>query len=413
MNAKCYRTVFSAAHGVLVAVEESRRSTGKGRSAGSRAGRCSAGAILLAAGTLAAPGLHSQSITPDRSVPGPHPVVGVAANGTPVVQINAPSAAGVSSNAFTNYNVGGQGLVLNNSGQNSQTQIAGWIQGNPFLGNNAARVILNQVTSGNPSALAGPTEIAGNRANLVIANPTGITCSGCSFIQAPHVTLSTGTPNFDSLGNVSSLSVQQRQITINGQGLDAHGSQLDLLSRAMAINGAVWADRINAVAGANSVDYGTTTPTAIAGVGPAPQIAIDVGQLGSMYGNGATRLIGTERGVGVNIGGNLAALTGSLNVAANGDVTITPTGRVQSAADLGISAPNVTDQGAISSPGNVAVSGNTNNTGTLVAGANATVTGTQIANSGTIGAGIDANGMPRKPAALRSMRRTPCAIAAT
>ncbi|UNJ28232.1 hemagglutinin repeat-containing protein [Ralstonia solanacearum] len=393
MNAKCYRTVFNAARGMLVAVEESARSTGKGRGAGSRASRRRASVLMLtAAGALASPGLHGQSLTVDRGAPGPHPVVGVAANGTPVVNINAPSAAGVSANSFTHYNVGSAGVVLNNSGQNSQTQIAGWVQGNPFLGNNSARVILNQVTSGNPSTLAGPTEIAGNRANLIVANPAGIICSGCSFIQAPRVTLTTGTPNFDALGNLSSLSVQQGQITVNGAGLDARGAQLDLLSRAMAINGAVWAERLNAVAGANSVDYGSVAPTAIAGTGPAPQVAIDVGQLGSMFGGGATRLIGTERGLGVNIGGNLAALTGRLDLSANGDVTITPTGRVQSAADLAIAAPNVTNQGAISTPGNVSISGSTANTGSVVAGGNVAIAGPQITNTGTIGAGVDANG---------------------
>ncbi|WP_275760543.1 hemagglutinin repeat-containing protein [Ralstonia pseudosolanacearum] len=400
MNAKCYRTVFNAARGMLVAVEESARSTGKGRNSGGRASRWASALTLTAATALASPGLHSQSLTPDRSVPGPHPVVGVAANGTPVVNINAPSAGGVSSNSFTNYNVGQAGVVLNNSGQNSQTQIAGWVQGNPFLGNNSARVILNQVTSGNPSVLAGPTEIAGNQASLIVANPAGITCAGCSFIQAPRVTLTTGTPNFDALGNISSISVQQGQITVNGAGLDARGAQLDLLSRAMAINGQVWAERINAVAGANSVDYGSATPTAIAGVGPAPQVAIDVGQLGSMYGGGATRLIGTEAGLGVNIGGNLAALTGSLSLAANGDVTITPTGRMQSAADASVSAPNVNNQGVITGAGNVAVSGNTTNSGTLVAGANATVTGPQIANTGTIGAGVDGNGNLTQPGSV-------------
>ncbi|MGA4361995.1 filamentous hemagglutinin N-terminal domain-containing protein, partial [Ralstonia nicotianae] len=393
MNAKCYRTVFNAARGMLVAVEESARGTGKGRSAGSRAGRRRASALMLtAAGALASPGLHAQSLTVDRGASGPHPVVGVAANGTPVVSINAPSAAGVSSNAFTHYNVGQAGVVLNNSGQNSQTQIAGWVQGNPFLGNNSARVILNQVTSGNPSTLAGPTEIAGNRANLIIANPAGITCSGCSFIQAPRVTLTTGTPNFDALGNLSSLSVQQGQITVNGAGLDARGAQLDLLSRAMVINGAVWAERLNAVAGANRIDYGSVTPTAIAGTGPAPQVAIDVGQLGSMYGGGATRLIGTEQGLGVNIGGNLAALTGRLDLSANGDVTITPTGRVQSAANTVIAAPNVTNQGAISTPGTVSISGGTTNTGSVIAGGNVAIAGPQIVNAGTIGAGVDANG---------------------
>lgn len=389
MNAKCYRTVFNGMRGILVAVDESTN-TGKGRNSGSRTSRSTSALTLTTLAALAAPSLNAQSPTLDRSVPGSYPVVGVAANGAPVLNINAPSAGGVSSSSFTNYNVGQAGVVLNNSGQNSQTQIVGWVQGNPFLGNNAARVILSQVTSGNPSMLAGPTEIAGNQASLIVADPAGITCAGCSFIQAPRVTLlTTGTPNFDALANISSMSVQQGQITINGAGLDAHGAQLDLLSRAMAINGQVWGEHINAVAGANSVDYGSVTPNAIAGIGPAPQVAIDVGQLGSMYGGGATRLIGTEAGLGVNIGGNLAKLTGSLNLAANGDVTITPTGRVQSAADATLPAPNVNNQGVIPGAGYVSVSGSTTKSGTLGAGANATVSGPQIANTGTIGAGVN------------------------
>ncbi|MCK4120499.1 hypothetical protein HFK91_25280, partial [Ralstonia pseudosolanacearum] len=67
MNAKCYRTVFNAARGMLVAVEESARSTGKGRGAGSGASRRRASALTLtAAAALAAPGLNAQSLTPDR-----------------------------------------------------------------------------------------------------------------------------------------------------------------------------------------------------------------------------------------------------------------------------------------------------------------------------------------------------------
>ncbi len=388
MNAKCYRTVFNGMRGILVAVEESTN-TGKGRNSGSRTSRSTSALTLTTLAALAAPSLNAQSPTLDRSVPGSHPVVGVAANGAPVLNINAPSAGGVSSNSFTNYNVGPASVVLNNRGQNSQTQIVGWVQGNPFLGNNAARVILSQVTSGNPSTLAGPTEIAGNQASLIVADSAGITWAGCSFIQAPRVTLTTGTPNFDALANISSISVQQGQITIKGAGLDAHGAQLDLLSRAMAINGQVWGEHINAVAGADSVDYGSVTPNAIASIGLAPQVAIDVGQLGRMYGGGATRLIGTGAGLGVNIGGNLATLTGSLNLAANGDVTITPTGRVQSAADATLPAPNVNDQGVITGAGNVSVSGSTTKSGTLGAGANATVSGPQLANTGTIGAGVD------------------------
>ena len=104
----------------------------------------------------------------------------------------APNGAGVSHNRFTQYNVGTARVVLNNSGQANPTQVAGYVQGNPFLGNGNARTILNEVTAANPSRLLGMTEVAGNRANVILANPAGITCNGCGFINAPRVTLTTG-----------------------------------------------------------------------------------------------------------------------------------------------------------------------------------------------------------------------------
>ena len=72
-------------------------------------------------------------------------------------------------------------MVLNNSGGASQTQLAGQVAGNPMLGNQRATTILNQVTAPNPSQLMGTLEVAGNRANIIVANPAGITCNGCGF----------------------------------------------------------------------------------------------------------------------------------------------------------------------------------------------------------------------------------------
>ncbi|GAB3091462.1 hypothetical protein GCM10027287_36560 [Bordetella muralis] len=97
--------------------------------------------------------------------------------GVPVIQI-APPAAGVSNNKFTEFNVGPSGVILNNSGAASQTQLAGQIAGNPHLGRNPATTILNQVTARNPSQLRGLLEVAGSRANVIVANPAGITCDG-------------------------------------------------------------------------------------------------------------------------------------------------------------------------------------------------------------------------------------------
>ncbi|WP_260854145.1 filamentous hemagglutinin N-terminal domain-containing protein [Paraburkholderia sp. BCC1886] len=61
--------------------------------------------------------------------------------------------------------------MLNNSPVIVQTQQAGLINGNPNLGaGQAARVIVNQVSSRAASQINGQVEVAGQRAEVVIAN---------------------------------------------------------------------------------------------------------------------------------------------------------------------------------------------------------------------------------------------------
>src|ERR1700754_1408022 len=138
--------------------------------------------------------------------PTPHgPGVDHAPNGVPVVNIHAPSAAGVSHNTYQHFNVDRQGLVLNNSGHVLATQQGGYIAGNPNITGNGARIILNEVTSTSRSQLSGFTEVAGRRAEVIIANPNGITCNGCGFINTSRGTLTTGTPVFGASGNLDAL----------------------------------------------------------------------------------------------------------------------------------------------------------------------------------------------------------------
>lgn len=187
MNKHLYRLVFQAARGMLVAVPESAAGLGKGRQAGTRCRDAILSRFVpvfwfttLVAALMSAPAAaQTLPIQVDKTLPGPRPVVGVAANGVPVVNIAPPNRnGGTSVNNFIHYNVGPSGVVLNNAGGNSQTRLAGWVQGNMQLGNNRAGVIVNQVTAPNPSQLLGMQEIAGNPATLVIANPAGITCTG-------------------------------------------------------------------------------------------------------------------------------------------------------------------------------------------------------------------------------------------
>ncbi|QVQ28286.1 hemagglutinin repeat-containing protein [Achromobacter deleyi] len=275
-------------------------------------------------------------ISVDKSVSGQKPTVGVT-NGVPVINIAPPSAGGVSNNRYTQFNVGPSGVVLNNSGGASQTQLAGQVAGNVMLGNQRAATILNQVTAPNPSQLMGTLEVAGNRANVIVANPAGITCNGCGFLNADRATLTTGRPQVGPDGSIA-LDVAAGKIRVEGEGLNGTGaSQVDLIARTLEINAGVWADRLNVTAGAARVDYATGAVSAQAGEGPAPEVALDTAALGGMYAN-SIRLIGTEAGVGVNVGGNLVALTGDLQVSASGDVRIAPSAAVQAARDLRLAA---------------------------------------------------------------------------
>lgn len=113
---------------------------------------------------------------------GANATLGKAGNGVPIVNIAAPNGSGLSHNRFTDYNVAQQGLILNNSTERTQsTQIGGIIVGNGALNGRAAGIILNEVTGPRASQLKGYTEVAGKSANVIVANPHGITCNGCGL----------------------------------------------------------------------------------------------------------------------------------------------------------------------------------------------------------------------------------------
>ncbi|TAM08934.1 MAG: filamentous hemagglutinin N-terminal domain-containing protein [Rhodanobacter sp.] len=244
-----------------------------------------------------------------------------APNGVPVVDIAAPNGAGLSHNTYQQFNVGSNGLILNNSAGISNTQLAGYIGGNANLGiGQAASLILNEVTSTTPSQLNGAMEVAGRAAQVVVANPNGISCNGCGFINAPRGTLTTGRPLFAGDGSLSGLAVTGGTITIDGPGLPAATTdQVDLLARAVAINAGVWAHRLNVVTGPNRIDFTTLATQPLSPTGATPNVALDVSALGGMYAN-AIRLVGTEVGLGVNSRGEI--------IAGSGDLTLTSAGQV-------------------------------------------------------------------------------------
>lgn len=95
-------------------------------------------------------------IQADRSAPGQNrPQVLGTAGGVPQVNISTPNQAGLSHNKYTQFDVDQKGVILNNSRQNVQTQLGGWVEGNPNLVKGEARTILNEVNSSKPSQLKG------------------------------------------------------------------------------------------------------------------------------------------------------------------------------------------------------------------------------------------------------------------
>ena len=245
-----------------------------------------------------------------------------AANGVPVVNIASPNGAGISHNRFTDYNVGKEGLILNNAtGKLNPTQLGGLIQNNPNLkAGGEAKGIINEVTGGNRSLLQGYTEVAGKAANVMVANPYGITCDGCGFINTPHATLTTGRPVMNADGSLQALEVTEGSITINGAGLDGTRSDaVSIIARATEVNAALHAKDLTVTAGANRVTADGRV-SALKGEGDVPKVAVDTGALGGMYAR-RIHLTSTESGVGVNLG-NLYARDGDITLDASGRLTV-------------------------------------------------------------------------------------------
>ncbi|EJF75508.1 filamentous hemagglutinin family domain-containing protein, partial [Bartonella sp. DB5-6] len=256
------------------------------------------------------------------------PDIVAAPNGVPSIDIVTPNGKGLSHNKYYDFNIGNPGVILNNHAQEvGQSQLGGIMPGNPHLrSSGSAKVILNEVTSGNRSALHGPAEVFGRQADVIIANPNGIGCDGCGFINTPHATLTTGVPEIDGRGFLKGFEVRGGDITFGPQGANFFSGQgsvdiVDIVSRTVHFEGAVAGREIGVTAGTGHFDYASRQMKELTDITGKPEYAIDGSALGALQAD-RIKLVATEKGVGVRMRHDMAANTGQLRLSADGKISL-------------------------------------------------------------------------------------------
>ncbi len=270
-------------------------------------------------------------VVPDQGKLGPK--IEEARNGMTVVNINTPNDKGLSHNQYNAFNIDEKGLILNNANRPVNTELAGYIMGNPNLVGPTANTILNEVTGTSSTSMNGALEVAGNKAHVIVANPNGISINNGTFINASRATLTTGNPIINN-GSVTGYNVQQGVITVGEKGLNASKTaRTDMLAEAVKLNGKVWAQDTQVVTGKNAIavdSSGKVTNTSK--TGESNQIGLDVAAIGGMYAN-SMYLVGTNEGFGVNNQGVLSA---------QNKLTIDSTGKLQNTGTIAATDANIT-----------------------------------------------------------------------
>ena len=349
MNKRHYKVIFSRVLNQLVVVSELAKSQGKAQSENVSPEQEKTGlfsstlslnpihfSLMLALGfVFLSPSVHAEdmAIRADKSAPGnQQPTVLQTGNGLPQVNIQTPSAGGVSRNQYSQFDVAEKGAVLNNARKAAQTQMAGWVQGNPNLARGEAKVILNEVNSANPSRLKGYVEVAGKKADVVIANPSGIQCDGCGVINAGRTTLTTGKAEVEN-GELKGYRVKGGKVTVGQKGMDnSQSDYTDIIAEKAEIKGGVWSKKgIKVTTGKNNVDRTNDSVVYVGDKntdntdrtsdtqGENQSYSVDVSQLGGMYAE-KIHLVDNGQGLGVRNAGHIGASAGSVKIDSQGKI---------------------------------------------------------------------------------------------
>ena len=328
--------------------------------------------------------LAASPILPDTKAPSDRqPLVQETASGIPLVNIAAPSAGGVSRNDYERFNVPEKGAVLNNSYTLSKTELAGFVQGNANMAGGPAKIILNQVTSGHPTTMNGFLEVAGTKADVVIANPNGITVNGGGFINTGRAILTTGKPEYSRDNQWKDIRVSNdAMIVIDGKGLNGEKADaIELYTRAAKILGQIKAETLQVTTGANVIDAKSGTVAAIEGSGVKPQVAIDAADLGAMNA-GRIFFVLTEE----NIPAQLQSAIEAKDLVIDSKGNLYHTGIIHTKDGATIRAKDILNKGTIASGGHLSLTseGTLTNAKTIGAEGHAEIHAGDVVNQSVI-----------------------------
>ncbi|MBC8946030.1 hemagglutinin repeat-containing protein [Xenorhabdus indica] len=281
----------------------------------------------------------ANGITPGGD-PSHQPDVTNAKNGAVVINIATPSESGLSHNQYEDFNVSKDGAVFNNSLIDGNSQLAGKLLANNNLHGRKAEIILNEVISRNPSLLLGRQEVFGAAADYILANPNGITCNGCGFINTNQLSLVVGNPLVDK-GVLKGFNTFEGKNSLKiGEGGLVHDAIINLIAPKINSLGKISTNQdLNIITGQNKISSdGQLLDTKKSAVG-----LLDSYYLGSMQA-GRIRLLSTDKGSGVNLQGEMAA-GGGINIESKGELKLE--GARLKGGDLELKGDTILSQGAL------------------------------------------------------------------
>lgn len=262
--------------------------------------------------------VSAQSVVPDG---GTATSISLAPSGQITVGIAPADTVSISHNTYSSFSVPSTGVNLDNSSVN-------------------ARTIVNEVTSANLTTINGPLTVIGPKADVIIANPNGITVNGGRFINTGNVALSTGILGRDA-SNLVTTTVNAGEISIGADGLSGTMEELALLSKRLRIAGPLSFDtptsasHVNIVTGDSTLSFdrvrggfgvdGTgILPWAIAtnqGSGSTTAVIVDITNAGSISA-GRISVTVTDQGAGVRFAGDQLASEGGFRLTSSGKLEL-------------------------------------------------------------------------------------------